>query len=175
MNRRILAAGLCVTVPLLGLMVAGLSRDTHAIRSPMIGRPAPGFSLTPLGGGPPVSLADLRGRPVVLNFWASWCGPCLQEHAALVQSARASAGRAWFFGVVYDDDQSSAQRFLRQQGSAYPSLVDEQGRTAIAYGVYGVPETFFIDAAGTVVTKHTGPLDQDALADELAKVGSALR
>ena len=173
MNRKVLGVGLVLTVPLVGLLLASLGRDVSAVRSPLIGRPAPAFSLPPVGGGPRVSLADLRGQPVVLNFWATWCVPCYQEHGVLTQSAAALAGRVRFLGVVYEDDEESVQSFLRQQGGSYPSLMDDQGRAAVAYGVYGVPETYFLDANGTVVAKYVGPLDQTQLAAQLEKAHGA--
>lgn len=172
MNRRALLVGLCLTVPLIGLLLASLGRETHAVRSPLIGRPAPAFSLLPAGGGPRVSLADLRGQPVVLNFWATWCGPCHDEHGILVRAAQALAGRVRFVGVAYEDDEESVRQFVRQNGGGYPSLMDEHGRTAIAYGVYGVPETFFLDAGGRIVAKHTGPLGEAQLAAQLDKAAA---
>jgi cytochrome c biogenesis protein CcmG/thiol:disulfide interchange protein DsbE len=171
LNRRVLSVGLVLVVPLLGVLMAGLGRDPHLVRSPLVGRPAPSFSLPPVGGGAPVTLADLRGRPAVLNFWATWCVPCLDEHGVLTQAARSLQGRAQFVGIVYQDDEANVRRFLGQHGAGYPSVLDEQGRTAIAYGIYGVPETFFIDASGTIVAKYTGPLGPAELAANLRKAG----
>ncbi len=169
MNRKVLAAGLAVVLPLVVVLLIGLGRDPRVVRSPLVGREAPPFALRPVGGGAPVSLADLRGKPVVVNFWATWCVPCLQEHGALVSAARAWEGRAHFLGIVYQDEESAIVRFLERHGSAYPSLVDEGGRTAIAFGVYGVPETFFISPDGTVVEKFMGPLDAGSLAAKLGR------
>jgi len=169
-NRRVLAVGLLLTLPLLGVLVAGLGRDM-TVRSPLVGRPAPGFSLRPVGGGTPVGLAELRGQPAVVNFWATWCVPCYQEHGVLTRAARALEGRARFVGVVYEDAEENVQDFAREHGASYPSLVDPDGRTAIAYGIFGVPETYFLDANGTVVSKHIGPLDDERLAAELRKAG----
>jgi cytochrome c biogenesis protein CcmG/thiol:disulfide interchange protein DsbE len=169
-NRRILAAGLLLTLPLVGVLVAGLGRDM-TVRSPLVGRPAPAFSLRRVGGGAPVGTAELRGRPAVVNFWATWCVPCYQEHGVLTRAARALEGRVGFVGVVYEDTEENVQRFVQEQGASYPSLVDEEGKTAIAYGIFGVPETFFLDASGTVVSKFVGPLDDARLAAELRKAG----
>ena len=167
MNRKVLAAGLAVVVPLLAVLVMNLGRNPHAIDSPLVGRPAPPFTLVPAGGGEPVSLDGLKGRPVVLNFWATWCVPCYQEHAVLVSTARAWGAGAQFLGVVYEDEEPRVLEWLRRQGSGYPSLLDPEGKIAIAYGVYGVPETYFISPQGTIVAKHVGPLDPDTLGARL--------
>ena len=172
-NARVLAAGLAVVLPLLAVLVFNLGRDPHSVRSPLVGRPAPAFSLPPAGDGAPMSLDALRGRPVVINFWATWCVPCLQEHAALTQAAK-TLRDVQFLGVVYEDEEANIQAFLQQRGSAYPSLVDPGGKTAIAYGVFGVPETFFIDGAGRIVEKYVGPLDPDRIAVLVARAKHGL-
>jgi cytochrome c biogenesis protein CcmG/thiol:disulfide interchange protein DsbE len=157
-NRKVLIVGGAVTVPLIALLLLGLGRDPKQIDSPLIGKPAPAFRLTPVGGGEPISLDALRGKVVVMNFWATWCVPCYQEHPVLVEAAHRTTGDPVFFGVVYEDDAAKVQDFLAKQGSGYPSLMDEGGKTAIAYGVYGVPETFFITPDGKVAHKYVGPL-----------------
>ncbi|HEY7514524.1 MAG TPA: redoxin family protein [Vicinamibacteria bacterium] len=169
MNRKVLGAGLLVALPLLALLVVNLGRDPHAMGSPLVGKKAPPFSLSPLEGGDPITLDSLRGRAVVLNFWATWCVPCMEEHEALVAGAARHADTVRFLGVVYEDDPGAVRRFLRERGQAFPSVLDQAGRTAIAYGVYGVPETYFIDAGGTIVAKQVGPLDPDALEAHLQK------
>jgi cytochrome c biogenesis protein CcmG/thiol:disulfide interchange protein DsbE len=133
------------------------------------GTPAPALKLPALDGGQ-VDLTALRGRPVVVNFWASWCVPCYQEHPVLLRAARAHGARVQFLGVVYDDEEARIRDFLSQVGTAYPSLLDVNGRTAIAYGVYGVPETYFIDAQGQIVHKYTGPLDDATMRDGLDRI-----
>jgi cytochrome c biogenesis protein CcmG, thiol:disulfide interchange protein DsbE len=167
-NRKVLAAGLAIVVPLIAVLVLNLGRDPHAVISPLVGRPAPPFNLSPLGGGPSVTVEGLRGRPAVINFWATWCGPCLQEHPVLVATARARPD-VQFMGVVFDDEPSKVEAFLRQHGAAYTNYVDPGGHAAIAYGLAGVPETFFLDAQGTVVAKTSLPLDPDTMAENLAK------
>jgi cytochrome c biogenesis protein CcmG/thiol:disulfide interchange protein DsbE len=169
-NRRVLAVGLLLALPLLGVLVSGLGRDL-TVRSPLVGRAAPAFSLRPVGGGDPVGTADLRGKPAVVNFWATWCVPCYQEHGTLTRAAAALEGQVRFLGVIYEDSEENVERFVREQGKAYPSLMDDGGRTAIAYGIFGVPETYFLDANGTIVSKYVGPLDDAQLAAELRKAG----
>lgn len=101
-NARVLLVGLAVVVPLVAVLLLNLGRNPHMIASPLVGRAAPDFALQTLDGQP-VTLASLRGRPVVLNFWASWCIPCLDEHPLLLQAARALGERVTFLGVVYQD------------------------------------------------------------------------
>lgn len=167
MNRGVLIGGAIIVVPLLAFLTVGLGRDPKAVRTPMVGRAAPPFTLATIDGGDSLSLASLRGKPVVINFWATWCVPCYAEHAVLVDGAQ-KAGDVQFIGILYQDEAAKATRFLAEHGSAYPNVLDPGGATAIAYGVYGVPETFFIDAAGEIVAKHAGPIDSPELTRKIA-------
>ena len=171
LNARVLVAGLAVVVPLVVVLVMNLGRNPHVIGSPLVGRAAPEFTLRPLEGGEPVTLASLRGRPAVINFWATWCVPCFQEHPLLVSAARSLGDRVRFIGVIYEDSEEQVRGFLARQGSAYPSLVDPGSRTAIAFGVFGVPETYFLDAEGKIAAKHIGPLDAQSLEAKLRQAG----
>lgn len=170
MNRRVLIVGLLVVAPLLAFLAMGLGQDPKKVRTPMIGRAAPDFLLTEVGGGETVQLSSFRGRPVVVNFWATWCVPCYAEHEVLIGGAR-SRPDVVFLGIVYQDETDRVKRFLEQNGSAYPSLMDQAGAAAISYGVYGVPETFFIDGSGTIVAKHEGPLDHESMSARLQLLG----
>lgn len=173
LNTRVLIVGLVVVVPLVAVLLLNLGRDPHVIGSPLVGRAAPEFALQPLDGSAPVTLASLRGRPLVLNFWATWCVPCFQEHPLLVAAARSLGERVHFVGVIYEDSDEQVRAFLARQGSAYPSLSDPGSRTAIAYGVFGVPETYFIDAEGRIAAKQIGPLDAASLEAKLKDAGLA--
>jgi cytochrome c biogenesis protein CcmG/thiol:disulfide interchange protein DsbE len=118
-----------------------------------------------------VSLAELRGRPVVLNFWASWCVPCKQEAPLLAAIARRYAGRVLFLGVDDQDLRSSAQHFASKYGMDYASVADESQSLYSAYGVTGFPETYFIDARGRIVAHSPG----EVLRGDLLKgIGAAL-
>ena len=170
-NPRVLLVGLAVVAPLVAVLVMNLGRDPHAIGSPLVGRSAPDFTLRPLDGGAPVTLASLRGKPVVLNFWATWCVPCFEEHPVLQGTARRLGDKVRFVGVIYEDSEEQVKSFLERQGASYPSLADPGARTAIAFGIFGVPETYFIDADGRIAAKQVGPLDEQTLAQKLALVG----
>jgi cytochrome c biogenesis protein CcmG/thiol:disulfide interchange protein DsbE len=171
-NRKVLLIGLAVVLPLAGILAVNIKRDPNPSlqRSPLVGRKAPPFTLTPVGGGAAVSLEGLRGHPVVVNFWATWCVPCFQEHAVLLRGARAHGAQVQFLGVVYEDEEERVRSFLSEEGMAYPSLLDTSGRTAIAYGVFGVPETYFIDADGAIAYKHVGPLDDATLEENIGRI-----
>lgn len=145
----------------LALLGFGLTRSPAELPSALIGKTAPAFTGTTLEGDS-LSLADLRGDVVILNFWASWCVPCRQEHPVL---ARATASYrdegARVVGVVYQDTRRNAVRFMESLGGDWPSVLDPASRVAIDYGVYGVPETFFLTANGEVARKHIGPVTWD--------------
>ncbi|MBM3943168.1 MAG: TlpA family protein disulfide reductase [SAR202 cluster bacterium] len=126
-------------------------------------RPAEEFIL-PLLDGSSISLAELRGNVVVLDFWASWCPPCQEEAPALAKVYREYAGReVQFVGVDIWDRPEDAQKFTEKYGVTYPSGVDDRGRIAINYGVKGIPEKFFIDRGGVLRRKFVGPMDETTL------------
>ncbi len=168
MNRTVLIVGIVIVAAIVFILFAGLGKDPAHIDSPLVGRPAPPFALKAVGTGEMLDIEKLHGKPVILNFWATWCGPCYEEHPTLVANAR-NLPDVQFVGVVFNDDEDKILRFLAERGTAYPTLLDAQGKTAIAYGVGGVPETFFINPAGTIVAKFEGPLTTEALQANLAK------
>ena len=170
-NRAILIGGAALVLPMLGLFAASFGNDPHAVPSVLEGTPAPAFSLTDLDGKSWSSEA-LVGTPMVLNFWSTWCGPCKAEHGVLQAAARRYTD-VKFLGVIYSDEPEACERYLQRAGTSYEHLVDPDGRTAIDYGVAGVPETYFIDAAGTIVHKQVGPVNGPLLQSLLAKIRGA--
>jgi cytochrome c biogenesis protein CcmG/thiol:disulfide interchange protein DsbE len=169
MNRTVLFVGIFIAAAIIAVLFMGLGKDPQHIDSPLIGRVAPDFALKAVGTGQTIDLNQFRGKPVVINFWATWCNPCWQEHPVLVANAQVLQPNVQFLGVVFQDEESKIQNFLNERGSAYPTLVDEKGKTAIAYGVGGVPETFFLDATGKIVAKYEGPMSPEILQSYVAK------
>ncbi len=146
--------------------------DPRAIPSALIDKPAPEFDLPALAGltnaGAPVSgfsRADLSTGLSLVNVWASWCGPCRQEHPILMRLAEDK--RIRLFGINYKDDNENARRFLGTLGNPYDAVgVDAKGRVGIDWGVYGVPETFVVKD-GTILFKFIGPLTEQSLKSKL--------
>lgn len=161
MNWARAAMGAGIALCVIALLGFGLTRDPTAFTSPLPGMAAPTFTLHDMETGESVTLADLAGDVVVLNFWASWCVPCRYEHADLVALAGLYQPRGVrFYGLLYQDSPRNARAFIAELGGVnYPTLLDDGTRTGIAYGVTGVPETFVIDRAGTIVFKYNGPIN----------------
>ena len=155
-----------VTLPLVALLAYGFGRDPRAVPSVLPGRAVPTCALAGLDGER-VALDEPRGKPVVLNFWSTWCVPCETEHHLLQQAAQAMGDRVRFLGVIYEDAPAAVRKYVARKGSAYPQLIDPNSRCAIEFGVAGVPETFFIDRSGRIAAKHVGALTESALGSSL--------
>jgi cytochrome c biogenesis protein CcmG, thiol:disulfide interchange protein DsbE len=140
-----------------------------------VGSPAPDFRLPALDGHGDVSLADVRGRPVIVNFWASWCNPCRKEFPLLKQAVRDHrAQHLTVIGVTYQDIPSDSRSFVKRQGATWPQGVDDGGAVASAFGVRAIPQSFFVRPDGTIAARVFGVTTAAALADPLAKLlGSA--
>ena len=144
-------------IPVIVLLAYGFRTDPRAIPTPLLGKPAAAFRLKTFDG-PEISLEGLRGRVAVINFWASWCYPaCYEEAPVLERGWRAYKDReVMLVGINIQDKEEPAKRFLSQFGHTFPNAPDPAGRVSVDYGVYGVPETFFIDRAGRIRAKHVG-------------------
>ena len=161
MNRFLIPFGLFVVV--VGFLAVGLTLNPRELPSPLVGKAAPEFSLPQLHDQEKIiSSNDLKGKVWLLNFWASWCGGCKEEHPVLIHLAQ--SGAVPVYGMDYKDQRSEALAWLKEWGNPYPIVaVDEAGRVGINYGVYGVPETYVIDKAGVIRYKQIGPLREDIL------------
>lgn len=161
------ALPLGIFLALVAVLAVGLRLDPGEVPSPLIGKPAPGFELPALH--PPqaqVGPADFLGQVWLLNVWASWCAGCQVEHPLLM--ALAEQGRVPLVGMAYKDDAVAAEAWLQARGNPYRVVVlDVSGQAGIDWGVYGVPETFVIDAGGVVRHKHIGPLTRQALQEDI--------
>jgi cytochrome c biogenesis protein CcmG/thiol:disulfide interchange protein DsbE len=162
-NLRLAAIGVIGATALLAAVFATrFGRDPSLVPSPLIGRPAPSLDLPLLDGSGRIDPSQLEGKIIVVNFFASWCLQCRNEHPALVATAESFAGsEVQFIGIAYQDTASDALGFLEEYGVS-PStlyLADPGSRAAIAYGVFGIPETFFVSPEGIVVGKVVGESD----------------
>ena len=158
-------------VPVLALLAYGFGVNPREIPSPLVGRPAGPFVLRAFDGRE-VSLDRLRGRVVVLNFWASWCYPaCYEEAPALERSWRAYRDRGvTVVGVAIQDKPDASRKFIADFSLSFPNAPDPDGKVSVDYGVYGVPETFFIDRAGRIRLKQTGAVSDDLFRTEVDKL-----
>ena len=166
MRRRIvlLASVVAAVLAVVAVLATGLGRDPSASASPLVGRAAPDFTL---GGieGPAVTLSKLRGQVVVLNFWASWCTECHEEQDALDQTWQSFRDSGMvLLGVDFEDTSDGARDYMHDSGLTYPVVEDKDSKTALAYGMRGIPETFLIDRSGRIVDRLIGRLDADRLA-----------
>lgn len=135
-----------------------------------VGQPAPDFALADLDGNP-VRLSDLRGRPVIVNFWASWCGPCVEEFPLLTAAASAHEGDGLaVVGIVFRDRSEAARGFLERMGATWPALMDPGDAVASRFGIIGPPDTFFIDRRGVVVSRQIGQLSSADLERGLTQI-----
>lgn len=147
------------------VLLLGFRRDPQDIRTGTVGHPAPAFDLPALDGTGRVALSSYAGKVVIVNFWASWCIPCKQENPTLVDIwERYHTADVVLIGIVYQDSTAAARDYTARLGNRWPSGIDADGRTALAYGVFGIPETFFIGPDGVIAGRHVGPIDTATLA-----------
>jgi cytochrome c biogenesis protein CcmG/thiol:disulfide interchange protein DsbE len=161
---------LALFVALAWFLYAGLSLNPREVPSPLIGKPAPAFALPRLDDpAQTIKREDLLGKVWVMNVWASWCAPCREEHPLVV--AFAKQRKVPVIGLNYKDRPGDARNWLERLGNPYAAtLIDFDGKVGIDFGVYGVPETFVIDAQGIVRFKHVGALTPQVISQKLEPV-----
>lgn len=168
-------AGIAVGVGALVLVFSSrFGVDPRLVNSPLIGQPVPSIELELLSGEGSLDVADLQGDILIINFWASWCFPCRGEHPALTAAAREYRDRGVsVVGVVYQDDPGPVNAFLDDLGRGgdnYRYLLDPDSRAAVEFGVFGVPETYFVDAEGVIVGKIQGAVTSNAVRSTLDQI-----
>lgn len=164
---------LAIFIVLVVVLAVGLRLDPRYVPSPLIDKPAPEFTLTRLADpAATVARKDLLGRPLLLNVWASWCSACRVEHPLLVELARQGVE---IVGLNYKDTRAEAAAWLESHGNPYrDSIFDPDGALGLDLGVYGVPETFVLDASGVIRYKQVGPLTPEAWTTEVKPLLSRL-
>jgi cytochrome c biogenesis protein CcmG/thiol:disulfide interchange protein DsbE len=167
---RPLLIALAVTIPIVGVLAFGLTRDPRAIPSPLIGRPAPTFVFRLFDGGV-LDTKTLGGKVLVVNFWASWCYPACYEEAPRLQRVweRYKACGVFVIGVNIQDREAAARQFIRRFGQTFPDGMDRTGEISIDFGVYGVPETFIVGQDGLIVAKYVGAVPEEWLIDHIQR------
>ncbi|MEM6533218.1 MAG: DsbE family thiol:disulfide interchange protein [Myxococcota bacterium] len=166
MNWKRAALVVLAVSPLFIILAAGFGTNPHAVPFMLKDQPAPAFELVTLDGET-FDSTTLKGKPTVVNFWATWCVPCVQEHGLLQSAARYYGDTVNFVGVVYQDEKSAAQEYLAEYGNNFTQLWDEGSNAAIDFGVAGVPESFIIDANGVVRYKREGVLTRPIIQEQL--------
>jgi len=168
--RPYLLAAALVPLLLVGALGALLLSRLPASSPTAVGSVAPDFTLASLDGEP-IRLSDLRGRPVIVNFWASWCPPCVEEFPLLRDAAaRYQADGLVVVGIVYRDRSEAAREFMGRHGGTWAVAMDPGERVATAYGVFGPPETYFIERDGTIAARNIGQITEATLDDQLAAI-----
>ena len=166
---------LVIFLVMVGFLFIGLNLDPREVPSPLVGKPAPQFSLPRLDNPEQVfSGKDMLGKVWLLNVWASWCGACKEEHPLLVSLAK--TGFVPVVGIDYKDTRDEALQWLAQGGNPYmTTIMDIDGRVGINYGVYGVPETYVIDKKGIIAYKKTGPITMQSLREVIVPLVKKLQ
>jgi cytochrome c biogenesis protein CcmG/thiol:disulfide interchange protein DsbE len=160
---------LSVVALLVFVLYRGFGGNPHEVPFMLSGKQAPPFRIKRLDTDEQVSLNDFKGRPIVLNFWATWCGPCKMEHPVLEYAWKKYHNDAVFLGIVFEDNEANTKRFLAENGWTFPQLFDPKSTVAVDYGVAGVPETYFITKEGVIVGKVAAPFTHPRQIDERMK------
>jgi cytochrome c biogenesis protein CcmG/thiol:disulfide interchange protein DsbE len=164
-----------IFVALAGFLYVGLGLNPHEVPSPLINKPAPAFNLTQLHDpSKQFSVQEMKGQVWLLNFWASWCAACREEHPILMALSRKNIVPV--YGVDYKDNSAAGEDWLRNGGDPYTlSVSDTDGRAGIDYGVYGVPETYVIDKQGIIRYKQIGPVTTQNLREKILPLVAELQ
>ena len=181
-ERRHTARWIAIVLGILMLVFVGVlatrkSAAQKQAESPLLGHPAPSLTGTSIFDGSAVDVNGLRGKFIVVNFIASWCVPCRQEHPELIKFSQRhlASGDAGIVGVIFDDTPGNVRRFFSELGGNWPVIADPGGRIALDYGVRGPPESFLIDRSGYVIAKIVGASTADGLDRLIAKAKAAGR
>lgn len=169
MKRLFLVLPLALFLIIAVLLYRGLFLDPSRMPSALVGKPFPDFSLPALDDpSRVVTQHDVKGRPALVNIWATWCPSCRQEHPVLTKLAKQGVV---IYGVNYKDDRGAAQQWLRTLHNPYQlNIEDASGSLGVDLGVYGAPETFFVDAQGNIRGRHVGVIDERVWREELAPI-----
>jgi cytochrome c biogenesis protein CcmG, thiol:disulfide interchange protein DsbE len=166
----VVAIAAATACTLLYVFYAGFGTNPHEVPFMLAGSKAPLFTMKRLDTGEDVQLKDFIGKPIVLNFWATWCGPCKMEHPSLEWGYRKYGRDVVFLGVVFEDSEENTKKFIAENGGSFLQLFDPKSTVAVDYGVAGVPETYFINKAGTIVGKYPFPIDPPTLAKRIEEI-----
>ena len=159
-----------VVAGLVAMLVYGVAHKGTYAGIELAGKPAPDFTLELFGGGS-ITLSELAGRPVVINLWASWCGPCREEAPVLEAGWQAYKDKGVvFIGVNVQDNESDALAFIKEFRQTYPNGPDSTNRISVSYGLTGLPETIFVKRDGTITRKHIGALNERLMRNYVAEI-----
>ena len=171
MNRFLRYAIVVAIAALVVVLVLAFRRAPTDIKTGTIGKPAQAFSLQRLETNAPFSVEPGNGTVIVVNFFASWCIPCKQENPALVRVwERYRGSDVQFVGVLYQDSREGGLQYVRDNGIRWPTVSDDDGRVAFSYGVFGIPETYFIRPDGVIEGRHIGPIDEQTLVNGIEAI-----